>query len=276
MKGNTEITNCLERPTVQLVDCGQHLLHIVGQITLIFKLIPRAERKVKVLINTDIVAHKIAYLGPMLKKNLVSLWYRHADGQEIPRSPAPTVERYSKQLEAKDSTSKTSLPTANFTFTVRLLITCGDWSQVQGKEFLFEPDCQTLQKFELDAESSLVKCDSTIALRVHNYSYSATFSGKDMVLDTVEPCELVPTAHSQGSAPEQGEEKAKVITGQVDIATPTLLTQLWINLELPKEVQQKVQDHLIMSADLFALELSCAKQEKMEKFTRWLRLAVDC
>ena len=74
MKGNTEITPaCLERPTVQLVDCGQHLLHIVGQITLTFKFIPEAERKVKVLINTT--AHKIAYLGPMLKKNLVSLWH---------------------------------------------------------------------------------------------------------------------------------------------------------------------------------------------------------
>ena len=175
-----------------------------------------------------------------------------SDGQEI---PAPTVERYSKELEAKDSTSKTSLPTANSTFTVRLLTTCcipgyrghtvkaqveGDWSQVQGKEFLFEPDQETLQKFELDAESSLVKCDSTIALRVHNYSYSATFIGKDMVLGTIEPCELVPTGHPQGSGSEQGEERAKVITGQVDIATPTLLTQLWINPELPEEVQLKV------------------------------------
>ena len=50
--------------------------------------------------------------------------------------------------------------------TVRLLTTCripgyqghtvkaqvgGDWSQVQGKEFLFEPDRETLQKDKLDA-----------------------------------------------------------------------------------------------------------------------------
>ena len=179
------------------------------------------------------------------------------------------ITKLPQELEAKDSTSKISLPIANSTFTVRLLTTCripgyrghtvkaqveGDWSQVQGKEFLFEPDRETLQKFELDAESSLVKCDSTIALRVHNYSYSATFIGKDMVLGTVEPCELVPTGHSQGSGSEQGEEKAKVITGQVDIATPTLLTQLWINPELPEEVQLKVKDHLIMSADIFALD----------------------
>ena len=40
----------------------------------------------------------------------------------------------------------------------------------------------------------------------------------------------------------------------MDIATPTLLTQLWINPELPEEVQLKVQDRLIMSADLFALD----------------------
>ena len=40
----------------------------------------------------------------------------------------------------------------------------------------------------------------------------------------------------------------------MDSVTPTLLTQLWINLELPKEVQQEVQDHFIMSADLFALD----------------------
>ena len=119
------------------------------------------------------------------------------------------------------------------------------------KEFLFEPDREIMQKFELDAERFLVKCDSTIALRVHNYSYSATFIGKDMVLGTIEPCELVPTGHPQESGSEQGEEKAKVITGQVDIATPTLLTHVWINPELPKEVQQQVQDHLIMSADLF-------------------------
>ena len=246
MKGNTEITPaCLERPTVQLVDCGQHLLHIVGQITLVFKLIPGAERKVKVLINTD--STQDCLLGTNAQEEL-GFTLILPDGQEIPRSPAPTVERYSKESEPKDSTSKTSLPTANSTFTVRLLTTCripgyrghtikakveGDWSRVQNKEFLFEPDRETLQKFELDAESSLVKCDSTIALRVHNYSYSATFIGKDMVLGTVEPCELVPTGHSQGSGPEQGEEKAQVITGQVDIATPTLLTQLWINPELP-------------------------------------------
>ena len=54
-----------------------------------------------------------------------------------------------------------------------------------------------------------MKCDSTIALRVHNYSYSATFIGKDMVLGTVEPCELVPTGHFQGSGSEQEEEKFK-------------------------------------------------------------------
>ena len=267
MKGNTEITPaCLERPTVQLVDCGQHLLHIVGQITLTFKFIPGAERKVKVLINTD--STQDCLLGTNAQEEL-GFTLVSSDGQEISRSPAPTVERYSKELEAKDSTSKTSLPIANSTFTVRLLTTCripgyrghtvkaqveGDWSQVQGKEFLFEPDRETLQKFELDAESSLMKCDSTIALRVHNYSYSATFIGKDMVLGTVEPCELVPTGHSQGSGSEQGEEKAKVITGQVDIATPTLLTQLWINPELPEEVQLKVKDHLIMSADIFALD----------------------
>ena len=165
MKGNTEITPaCLERPTVQLVDCGQHLLHIVGHI---FKLIPRGERKLKVLINTD--RTQDCLLGTNAQEelgfNLVS-----PDGQEIPRSPAPTVERYSKELEAKDSTSKTSLPIANSTFTVRVLTTCripryrghtvkarveGDWSQVQGKEFLFKPDQETLQKFKLDAESSL-------------------------------------------------------------------------------------------------------------------------
>ena len=63
---------------------------------------------------------------------------------------------------------------------------------MQSKEFLFEPDQETLQKFELDAEGCLVKCDSTISLRVYYYSYSATFIGKDMVLSTTEPCELVP------------------------------------------------------------------------------------
>ena len=63
----------------------------------------------------------------------------------------------------------------------------------------------------------------------------------------------MPTGHLQESGSEQGEEKAKVITGRMDIATPTLLTQLWINPELPKEVRQQLQDHL-MSANLFALD----------------------
>ena len=115
MKGNTEITPaCLERPTVQLVDCGQHLLHIVGQITLVFKLIPGAERKVKVLINTD--STQDCLLGTNAQEEL-GFTMILPDGQEIPRSPAPTVERYSKESEPKDSTSKTSLPTANSTFT---------------------------------------------------------------------------------------------------------------------------------------------------------------
>ena len=177
----------------------------------------------KVLINTD--STQDCLLGTNAQEEL-GFTLVLPDGQEIPRSPASTVERYS---EPKDSISKTPLPTANSTFTARLLTTCripgyrgqtvkakveGDWSQVQSKQFLFEPDRETLQKFELDAESSLVKCDSTIALRVHNYSYSATFIGKEKVLGTVESCELVPTGHSPGSSPEQGEEKVQVITGQ--------------------------------------------------------------
>ena len=43
----------------------------------------------------------------------------------------------------------------------------GDWSQVQSKRFLFEPDRETMQKLALDAESSLLERGATIALRVH-------------------------------------------------------------------------------------------------------------
>ena len=114
----------------------------------------------KVLINTD--STQDCLLGTNAQEEL-GFTLVSPDGQEIPRSPAPTAERYSKELEDKDSTSKTSLPTENSTFTVRLLTTClipgyrghtvkakveGDCSQVQGKEFLFEPDWETLQKVQ--------------------------------------------------------------------------------------------------------------------------------
>ena len=290
MKSSTEITTAsLTKPEVQLVDCGQHLLHIVGQITLTFKLIPGAERKVKVLINAD--STQSCLLGTNAQEAL-RFTLVLPDGQEIPRSPAPTVERYTKE-----SSSQTTLPIASPIFTVRLVTTCripgyrgrtveakveGDWSQTQSKRFLFEPARETLQKFELDAESSLVECGATIALRVHNYSYSATFVGKDMAIGTVQPCELVLPGLPQGSDEEQeidqvqqvniaigSKEEEKAIAGQVDIDTPTLLAKLWINPELPKEVREQVQDHLIQSADIFALD------DTQLGVTSWVEHSID-
>ena len=69
---------------------------------------PGAERKVKVLINTD--STQDCLLGTSAQEEL-GFTLILPDGQEILRSPAPTVERYSKESEPKDSTSKTSLPT---------------------------------------------------------------------------------------------------------------------------------------------------------------------
>ena len=80
---------------------------------------------------------------------------------------------------------------------------------------MFEPDQETLQKFELDAESSLVKCDSTIALRVHNYSYSATFIGKDMVLGTIDTGEAKPIKQRPWRTPLAYREKAVTMIGDM-------------------------------------------------------------
>ena len=162
MTSNSEITAAsLEKPEVQLMDCGQHLLHIVGQITITFKLDSRAKRIVKVLINTD--NSQSCLLGTNAQEEL-GFTLIHPDGHEIPRSPAPTLNKYNTELA----------PPVASTFTVRLLKTCripgyrgwnvkakveGDWNQIQSKGakcFLFEPNRETLQRYELDAESSLL------------------------------------------------------------------------------------------------------------------------
>ena len=137
----------------------------------------------------------------------------------------------------------------------------GDWNQIQSKGakcFLFEPNRETLQRFELDAESSLLDPSETIVLRVHNYSYSATFIGKEMAIGTIEPCEVVSTELSPKLTQENGLKQTEnfQVVGQTNVATDSslLLAKLQINPELPKEVQKQVRDHLVRSTDIFALD----------------------
>jgi hypothetical protein len=126
----------------------------------------------------------------MPKRNLDSCWYHQT-------AKGPLLELW--RDIPQESESKTSLPIASCIFTAHLLTTCrisgyrgrtveakleGDWNQVQSKNLLFEPDRETLRQFELDVESSLVECCANIALRVHNYSYAATFLGKDLEIGT--------------------------------------------------------------------------------------------
>ena len=56
------------------------------------------------LINTD--STQDCLLGTNAQED-VGFTLILPDGQEIPRSPAPTVERYSKESEPKDSTTRT-------------------------------------------------------------------------------------------------------------------------------------------------------------------------
>ena len=115
MKSDTGITPAsLELPEVQLMDCGQHLLHIVGQITLTVKLIPGANRKVKVLINGNNTQNCLLGTNPQEALGLTLIL---PDEREIPKSPVTTVEGPSKESTPPSAT-------ASSTLTVRLLKTC--------------------------------------------------------------------------------------------------------------------------------------------------------
>ena len=124
MKSNPEVTpSLLTKPEVQLVDCSQHPLHIVGQILLTLKLNTEGTgQKVEVLINTSDA--QTCLLGTNAQEEL-GIALVQANGEKLCCSAVSSAQPCANNKpDAEEGTEHNRSPHTPPTLTVSLVQTC--------------------------------------------------------------------------------------------------------------------------------------------------------